>query len=67
MIPEVPSEEDLSWGRKLIALYQKEMSYAGEMYLYQKCSLKKCQLLVRKKTTSDQWRASTRVNDALIQ
>ncbi|MFH7203180.1 glutamate--tRNA ligase [Staphylococcus aureus] len=31
LIPEVPSEEDLSWGRKLIALYQKEMSYAGEI------------------------------------
>ena len=27
----MPSEEDLSWGRKLIALYQKEMSYAGEI------------------------------------
>jgi nondiscriminating glutamyl-tRNA synthetase len=22
---------DLDWGRKLVALYQKEMSYAGEI------------------------------------
>ena len=31
LIPEQPSEEDREWGRKLIALYQKEMSYAGEI------------------------------------
>ena len=31
LIPENPSEEDLDWGRKLVALYQKEMSYAGEI------------------------------------
>lgn len=31
LIPESPSEEDLDWGRKLIGLYQKEMSYAGEI------------------------------------
>ncbi|RRJ10587.1 glutamate--tRNA ligase, partial [Pseudomonas aeruginosa] len=31
LIPEKPSEEDLDWGRKLVALYQKEMSYAGEI------------------------------------
>ena len=30
-MPENPSEEDKAWGRKLIALYQKEMSYAGEI------------------------------------
>ena len=29
--PENPSEEDKEWGRKLIGLYQKEMSYAGEI------------------------------------
>ena len=29
-MPENPSEEDKA-GRKLIALYQKEMSYAGEI------------------------------------
>ena len=48
LIPEVPSEEDLSWGRKLIALYQKEMSYAGEIVPLSEMFLKKCQLLVRK-------------------
>ena len=26
-----PSEDDKEWGRKLVALYQKEMSYAGEI------------------------------------
>ena len=31
LIPESPSEKDLDWGRKLIGLYQKEMSYAGEI------------------------------------
>ena len=31
LIPENPSEEDKEWGRKLIGLYQKEMSYAGEI------------------------------------
>ena len=31
LIPDNPSEEDLDWGRKLVALYQKEMSYAGEI------------------------------------
>ena len=31
LLPENPSEEDKAWGRKLIALYQKEMSYAGEI------------------------------------
>ena len=31
LLPEQPSEEDLDWGRKLVALYQKEMSYAGEI------------------------------------
>ena len=31
LIPENPSEEDKEWGRKLVALYQKEMSYAGEI------------------------------------
>ena len=31
LIPENPSEKDREWGRKLIALYQKEMSYAGEI------------------------------------
>ena len=31
LIPENPSEEDKDWGRKLVALYQKEMSYAGEI------------------------------------
>ena len=27
LIPESPSEDDKEWGRKLVALYQKEMSY----------------------------------------
>ena len=31
LIPESPSEDDKEWGRKLVALYQKEMSYAGEI------------------------------------
>ena len=31
LIPENPSEEDLDWRCKLVALYQKEMSYAGEI------------------------------------
>lgn len=31
LIPENPTDEDLDWGRKLVALYQKEMSYAGEI------------------------------------
>jgi nondiscriminating glutamyl-tRNA synthetase len=31
LLPENPSEADLDWGRKLVALYQKEMSYAGEI------------------------------------
>ena len=31
LLPEQPTEADLDWGRKLVALYQKEMSYAGEI------------------------------------
>ena len=31
LLPENPSEADLDWGRKLVSLYQKEMSYAGEI------------------------------------
>lgn len=31
LLPENPSESELAWGRKLVALYQKEMSYAGEI------------------------------------
>ncbi|AVQ34120.1 glutamate--tRNA ligase [Staphylococcus muscae] len=31
LLPESPSEADLDWGRKLVALYQEQMSYAGEI------------------------------------
>ncbi|MDO5375017.1 MAG: glutamate--tRNA ligase [Staphylococcus rostri] len=31
LLPESPSEADLEWGRKLVALYQEQMSYAGEI------------------------------------
>ena len=45
LIPENPSEKDREWGRKLIALYQKEMSYAAKLFHYQKCSSMKCRNL----------------------
>ncbi|HDK5689729.1 TPA: glutamate--tRNA ligase [Staphylococcus pseudintermedius] len=31
LLPESPSEAELDWGRKLVALYQEQMSYAGEI------------------------------------
>ena len=31
LLPESPSEAELAWGRKLVALYQEQMSYAGEI------------------------------------
>ncbi|WP_392450093.1 glutamate--tRNA ligase [Staphylococcus massiliensis] len=31
LLPESPSEDELDWGRKLVALYQEQMSYAGEI------------------------------------
>ncbi|EGQ1294323.1 glutamate--tRNA ligase [Staphylococcus pseudintermedius] len=31
LLPESPSEVELDWGRKLVALYQEQMSYAGEI------------------------------------
>ena len=34
LIPESPSEDDKEWGRKLVALYQKEMSYLWRNYTF---------------------------------
>ena len=31
LLPESPSEAELSWARDLVALYQEQMSYAGEI------------------------------------
>ena len=31
LLPESPSEAELSWARDLVGLYQQQMSYAGEI------------------------------------